>query len=78
MSRTNPQNTRGGIPEKGNWNQPNEWVFDAVGLVNRPIRQEEIFLLCQLLPPSILSLIAYGEPESDVFDKQSTDLGLAN
>lgn len=55
-----------------------QWAFTAIGLKDRPIRQEEIYLLCQLLPPAVLSLIAYGEPESDVFDEQSTDLGLAN
>ena len=42
------------------------WKFKAVGLENRRIRQEEVNLMCQLLPPSILALIARDDVELDV------------
>jgi len=50
-----------------------QWAFTAIGLKDRPIRQEEIYLLCQLLPPAVLSLIAYGEPELYLVDSDTSD-----
>jgi hypothetical protein len=41
------------------------WTFKAVGLADRRIRDEEVYLMCQLLPPSILALIASDSPDLD-------------
>lgn len=40
---------------------PIKWNFTFVAPNPRPIRQEEIYLLLQLLPPDILELIASDE-----------------
>jgi hypothetical protein len=37
----------------------------------RPIRQEEIYLLCQILPPDILALITNPPREDDVKHSES-------
>jgi hypothetical protein len=51
------------------------WTFKAVGLADRKIRDEEVYLMCQLLPPSILALIASDGPDlgEEHFDESLND-----
>ncbi len=54
-----------------------KWHFRIEAPAVRPIRAEEVHLMCQLLPPSILALIARDDPNMAIvqFDARPSAKG---